>query len=138
MLADSIPFTAEVVLDWRVLIFAGAVAVAALANPDTIEDGAVICPFRRMTGLPCPGCGLTRSWVYLVHGQWSDAVTANPFGVVLFGLCLAFAVVTVVALVRRKPPIDLGKVLRSRWFYGFAAVWVLFGIVRLIDVAVTR
>ena len=59
-----------------------ALGAAFAISPDHVEDGPVICPFRRLTGLPCPGCGLTRSWVYLAHGRWGDAFAAHPFGLV--------------------------------------------------------
>lgn len=119
-------------------VVVAAIGVAALANPATIEDGPVICPFRLMTGLPCPGCGLTRSWVYLVHGQWHDAFAANPFGPILLLLCIGYVAAVVVALLRRRPPPDLERALRNPVLYAFGAAWVLFGVVRLIDVAMSR
>ena len=109
-----------------------AVGVAALANPDTIEDGPIICPFRLMTGLPCPGCGLTRSWVYLVHGQWQDSWSSNPFGLVLFAIAVGYVLMVGSALVRRRPLPDAGRFLRSRSMYVLGAVWVVFGAARLI------
>lgn len=40
----------------------------------------VLCGFRRLTGFGCPGCGLTRSFVLLAHGQLLDAFRVNPIG----------------------------------------------------------
>lgn len=40
----------------------------------------VICPLRRLSGHPCPGCGLTRSLVAVSHGQLRVAARAHPFG----------------------------------------------------------
>lgn len=37
------------------------------------------CPFFVATGLPCPGCGLSRAMSSLVHGEWWAAVRAHPF-----------------------------------------------------------
>jgi Protein of unknown function (DUF2752) len=43
----------------------------------------VICPFRRLTGLPCPGCGLTRAFAHLAKGEWSAAVLDHPLAPLL-------------------------------------------------------
>lgn len=44
----------------------------------------LICPFRCLTGIPCPGCGMTRSFLALARGDWVDAVYFNLFGPVVF------------------------------------------------------
>lgn len=36
------------------------------------------CPFRLITGLPCPGCGMTRSAVCLLMGNFTEALKLNP------------------------------------------------------------
>ena len=38
------------------------------------------CAVRRLFGVPCPSCGLTRSVVLTVHGRLSTAVALNPAG----------------------------------------------------------
>jgi hypothetical protein len=43
----------------------------------------VVCLFRRLTGVPCPGCGLTRSWAHLAKGEWSASLRAHPLGPLL-------------------------------------------------------
>lgn len=48
-----------------------------------------LCHMRRMTGLDCPGCGLTRSFISLGHGDIAAAWQFNPAGVLLFGLLVA-------------------------------------------------
>ncbi len=44
------------------------------------------CSFRRLSGHDCPGCGLTRSFVSLAHGQWHQAWGYNPAGPLWFAL----------------------------------------------------
>lgn len=38
------------------------------------------CTFRRLTGWPCPGCGLTRAADRFAHLHWLGALQANPLG----------------------------------------------------------
>ena len=37
-----------------------------------------ICPLRRFTGLPCPGCGMTRAFAHLAKGEWTAALRDHP------------------------------------------------------------
>lgn len=36
------------------------------------------CPFRFLTGLNCPGCGVTRALHQLLHGHFEAAFMLNP------------------------------------------------------------
>ena len=36
------------------------------------------CPVYRLTGIPCPGCGLTRAWRCFLAGDWKSAVGYHP------------------------------------------------------------
>lgn len=47
-----------------------------------------VCSFRLMTGLPCPGCGLTRAVALLMHGQLGASLAMHPFGIAAIGLAL--------------------------------------------------
>jgi hypothetical protein len=47
------------------------------------------CWFKRLTGMDCPGCGLTRSVVCLVHGNFWDAWRFNPGGYLFLAVLAA-------------------------------------------------
>ena len=49
-----------------------------------------ICYFAVLTGLPCPGCGLTRGFCAIAHGRFADAWAYNPFAFALYGLTVFF------------------------------------------------
>lgn len=48
----------------------------------------ISCPFRFITGLKCPGCGITHIVLFLLKGQVLDAFACNPV-LVLYLLYLA-------------------------------------------------
>lgn len=41
------------------------------------------CPFLWLTGVPCPGCGMTRALRCLLHGELRAACAYNPLVFVL-------------------------------------------------------
>lgn len=50
-----------------------------------------LCSFRRLWGLDCPGCGMTRCFISLTRADFVRAWRYNAPGLLLFGL-LAFQV----------------------------------------------
>ena len=36
------------------------------------------CPIRSLTGIPCPGCGLTRAWKAALQLEFADAFRYHP------------------------------------------------------------
>jgi hypothetical protein len=42
-----------------------------------------LCLFRGLTGIPCPGCGLTRAAIALLRGDWAAALLLHPLALVL-------------------------------------------------------
>lgn len=67
-----------------------------------------MCIFKALTGLPCPGCGMTRSFLHLFEGHLEEAFFYHPlFWVVpiVFGILLF-----------RKHPI-VAKFYRSQSFW---------------------
>ena len=75
------------------LLALGALAVLVLSWvpwPSAMDE-VVLCPLRRWTGIPCPGCGLTRSFRCLSHAEFGRAFELNPFGHVLYPLTLVLA-----------------------------------------------
>lgn len=117
------------------LVAAGGVVasgVALVLSPEHIEDGPVLCPFRRVTGLPCPGCGLTRSWVYGAHGWWGESFNAHPFGLLLLAAVLALGVAVVRSQVRRVAAPDLDRVVRHPVVLAVLGAWLGFAVVRAV------
>ena len=49
-----------------------------------LEHIPLICPFRAISGIPCPGCGMTRAFLALAEGDFLGALRFNPLSVPLF------------------------------------------------------
>ena len=39
-----------------------------------IETEQSLCPFKLLTGFPCPGCGITKSLVFLYEGDFFKSI----------------------------------------------------------------
>lgn len=49
-----------------------------------------VCPLLIMTGIPCPGCGLTRAGVLFLQGKFAEAFQMHAFIYVWFAFALYF------------------------------------------------
>ena len=84
------------------LLGAAGIATVALLSSD---DGPILCPFRRITGIPCAGCGLTRC-----AGELARFDVAGAFGVHPLGPVVLAQLVVVLALWLVRP-----ERVRERW-----------------------
>lgn len=72
---------------------AGAVLLAgAVVYPTLPGAGAVACPLKRLTGLPCPLCGMTTSVTSFVRLHPMAALAATPAGVLAVLVALSLLV----------------------------------------------
>jgi hypothetical protein len=52
--------------------------------------GISLCPFHVITGMACPGCGMTRAFLTLGQLKLQQAVTLNPFAIPLFSVMILY------------------------------------------------
>ena len=55
------------------------------------EGGPVLCPWRLLTGYPCPGCGGIRAMGAISTGQFEEAWLLNPVAFLISGVVLVWA-----------------------------------------------
>jgi len=60
------------------------------------------CTMLSLTGYPCPMCGMTTTFTHMAHLQPVEALTTQPFGVLLFLGTLATALLALTELVRPR------------------------------------
>jgi hypothetical protein len=100
--------------------------------------GIDLCFFKRMTNLPCPGCGLTRCGSNLFRGNVERAAEYNPFGLAIIPLMAALGVLALVPRrwrerVRRR--LTPWSTTCQRLLIAFTVAFVLFGLIRGLCVA---
>src|SRR5579859_5366978 len=57
-------------------------------------SGIAVCWWKGCTGLPCPGCGLTRSLSCGLRGMFQESWNYHPLGLVILGLFVATIVIS--------------------------------------------
>lgn len=74
----------------------------------------IFCPFLTVTGLPCPFCGLTRSLLNLLQGEFAEAFWHHPFGPVIWGgMALLVAASFVLLFFQRRVALKIPEDLRT-------------------------
>ena len=66
----------------------GILAVSVLVPP-TRETPISLCLVHLLFGIPGPGCGMTRAFLFLGHGDLRAALELNPASPLAFALVLA-------------------------------------------------
>lgn len=93
---------------WAVAVTAGWLGLVWLAQ--RLVPHAVVCMFRRLTGMPCPSCGLTRGVMAVARGDLARGLAFNPL---LLTALFLFLAATALRLVAGRAP-RLGLTPRER------------------------
>ncbi len=54
-----------------------------------LEHSQSLCPIKMLTGFPCPGCGITKSIIFLYEGNVVKSISYHIFGPLVVAFCLA-------------------------------------------------
>jgi hypothetical protein len=95
------------------------------------------CPVRHLTGIPCPTCGMTRSFMAIAQGHWSQALAHHWFGPILFFSFLVAAIHIAIELWCDRPLLTFYRELISRRSVQLGALssLLLYHSYRLYDLA---
>lgn len=90
----------------RLLVFVYIIGILWLCLVHFFDQDIVICPFRRLTNLPCPGCGMTRSFIFTLNGYFLAAFRQNPNIIIVFPAVILFPLLVIAELITKKRYID--------------------------------
>jgi hypothetical protein len=82
------------------------------------------CPSKVIFHFDCPGCGLTRSFVHIAHGDWESSLRVNRVGWLIM-LAASLQIPYRLHALYGSGRFVLGR-SASSWF-GIAVIVVLFG-----------
>jgi hypothetical protein len=97
------------------IIFWIAIPFILLILPaDQFDQGVVICPSKCLLNLDCPGCGLTRATMHLIHFHFTTAWNYNKISFVVFPILIMIYFHVI------------GRYFNKKWF-GFIRSWYSSG-----------
>lgn len=107
----------------------GAVTAAGILYYFVTSLGiAIPCIFHKITGLYCPGCGVTRMCVHLINLDFYKAFRSNP------GVFLSLPLLAVIFAASAYSYVKSGKPAREKWLTALeiitAVILIIFGILR--------
>ncbi|HEY1554193.1 MAG TPA: DUF2752 domain-containing protein [Kofleriaceae bacterium] len=105
-------------------------AGAAVTLPDGSPLGGA-CWFHEVFGVPCPFCGMTRSFVSLAHGRIGDAFRFHAAGPLLAVAMVVFVAAVAVTWAKRARPL-FGRRGFAMSFQIVAMVCVATGIIQMV------
>lgn len=115
--------------EYHVIYLVLSLVVLALAATMSVQGGTQVtlpffdqplpelCHMRRYFGVDCPGCGMTRCFISLAHGDVVAAWHYNAGGIVLFGLLVAQIPFRSLQIWRLAQG-------RDEWRFGMLSTWV--------------
>lgn len=97
-----------------------------------------MCMMKVMAGIPCAGCGLTRSFIALGHGDWQASWQYHPAGMFLFSLIalqIPYRLVQLWRIRTNRSELSWGKgmivalvvvacLIYARWMAALVAYWL--------------
>jgi hypothetical protein len=125
---------------WAVLfaVPTAVVVTAAMLTPNPAGHGTHTqlglppCGFLVFSGYPCPGCGLTTAFAYMVRLQLLGAWHANPFGIALFLCTVAFIPLAAIGFVRGWPVVaTLDRIHAEKFAIGLSLLSLTAWVVRV-------
>lgn len=71
-------------------------------KPISNKSALLTCPSQKWLGLPCPGCGTTRSLLSILNGNLGEAMRWNPLGYLALVVLAIVPLLLLIDLIAKK------------------------------------
>ncbi|MGB3948925.1 MAG: DUF2752 domain-containing protein [Bacteroidia bacterium] len=102
-----------------------------------IETEQSLCPFKLLTGFPCPGCGITKSLVFLYEGNLAKSFYYHLFGPFTFLFCCTAIIVLFLELITKKSFFQ-NILFNTKLAYFLGFLLASYHLIRLINFVATN
>lgn len=96
-----------------------------------LESDQSFCPFKMLTGFPCPGCGITKSLVYFYQGDIYKSLGYHVLGPFVILFCIVTLLVLTLELITQKEYFN-AIFFSKKLAYGLALFLAIYHFIRLL------
>ncbi len=121
------------------LVLATILTISWFYHPQAAPQ-QTLCGFKTVLGLPCPGCGLTRSFCALAKGELLAAFSFNLLGPFLFFFTLSYWLTSILSCLGYDKPFTsyTNSIYQTRFPQITLAIFVAYGLLRIIYLITTE
>jgi len=114
-----------------ILLRIGVLGAVFVTAPFWVWHGPGLCLFHRLTGLECPGCGMTRAFHAISHGELAQALSFNLLSIAVYAFFMGIILWDVVYLITGTR-IYIPTPLRLEGAFGYLVLFlvIVYGILR--------
>lgn len=96
-----------------------------------LETDQSLCPFKMITGMPCPSCGITKSIVYFYKGDVLKSLSYHILGPAVVFFCVFIIIILITEIITKKEYFN-NYFYSRKLAYGLAIFLALYHIIRLV------
>ncbi len=116
-----ISFRTITVIAWAALAAAAGALSLGWLSLSTLK-APTLCLFKLLTGIPCPGCGITHALLAAFRGQWAASAAYHPLGLPFLALWTAWLLSSRKELPAMRPAIGTALMVLVLGTYGLSFV----------------
>jgi Protein of unknown function (DUF2752) len=102
-----------------------------LNQENHLDTDQSFCPFKMLTGFPCPGCGITKSLVYFYEGDAYKSLYFHILGPFVVVFCIVTIVVLTTELITEKEYFN-SILYNKKIAYGLAIFLITYHLIRVV------